>query len=262
MLKKSLGLAVFALGSLSGCAYMTGEHYSKQTINAVNQSEENLTNRIEELDSNLDKQTDYIASLESEIINLSNEVEVLKQRQHAYFNSVRKAQSNSNSATVTSNITVTDLAEPQTRPGMVTLGSLENVGIDIVKTDFTARVDTGATTSSINAVDLQEFERNGQKWVKFHISDETAPEDRKWVEAPIIKHVKIRQSSTNSLERRPVVELWIKIGSIHEKAQFTLADRTQMDYPILLGREFIQDVAYVDVSREFIESQAPKKNSK
>nr|WP_231897435.1 ATP-dependent zinc protease [Vibrio rumoiensis] len=240
---------------------MTGEHYSQQTIEAVNRSEENLSNRIEELDSNLDKQTDYISSLESEIINLNNEVEVLRRNQQNLINATRKSRSTPSTSSATSNIVVTNM-EPQTRPGMVTLGSLESIDIDIVKTAFIARVDTGATTSSINAVDLQEFERNGKKWVKFHISDETAPEDRKWVEAPIIRHVKIRQSSTNALERRPVVELWIKIGSVHEKAQFTLADRSQMDYPILLGREFIQDVAYVDVSREFIESKAPKKASK
>lgn len=257
MLKKSLGIAVFSLGSLSGCAYMTGEHYSQQTIQAIDQSTESLSNRIEEVDSNLDKQTDYISSLESEIINLNNEVEVLKRNQQSFINAQRKAQQTSNNSSATSNIVVTSM-EPQTRPGMVTLGSLESINIDIVKTTFIARVDTGATTSSINAVDLQEFERNGKKWVKFHISDETKPEDRKWVEAPIVRHVKIRQSSSDALERRPVVDIWIKIGSVHEKAQFTLADRSQMDYPILLGREFIRDVAYVDVSREFIESKAPQ----
>ena len=58
------------------------------------------------------------------------------------------------------------------------------------------------------------------------------------------------------------MSFWIKIGSVHEKAQFTLADRSQMDYPILLGREFIQDIAYVDVSREFIESKAVSNTSK
>ena len=168
MLKKSLGFAAFALSSLSGCAYITGEHYSEQTIKAVNQSEKSLSNQIEELDSNLDRQTDYIASLESEIINLSNEVEVLKRRQQSYFNSIRKPQATSASS-VTSNIVVSNL-EPQTRPGMVTLGSLETVNIDIVNSTFTARVDTGATTSSINAVDLQEFERNGKKWVIWFIN--------------------------------------------------------------------------------------------
>ncbi|OEF24826.1 ATP-dependent zinc protease family protein [Vibrio rumoiensis] len=256
MLKYTITLAVFTL--LSGCALLGNEEYSQKTIDAVSKSEQNITNRIAELDSNMDKQTDYIDSLESEIINLSNEVELLKKHQQRYAVSKKSTQA-ATTPPSSSNVVVADL-EPQSRPGMVTLGSLEKVYIDVVKSDFTARVDTGATTSSINAVDMQEFERNGKKWVKFHVSDnETEAKDRKWVEAPIVRHVKIRQSSTNSLERRPVVELWIKIGSVHEKAQFTLADRSQMDYPILLGREFIQDVAFVDVSREFIESKSTKK---
>lgn len=260
MLKHTINLAALTL--LSGCAFMSNEEYAQKTIDAVSQSEQNITSRIDELDSNIDKQTDYIDSLESEIINLSNEVELLKKRQQRYMLANKKSQDNVNNASVSSNVVVTNL-EPQTRPGMVTLGSLERVYIDVVKSAFISRVDTGATTSSINAIDMQEFERNGKKWVKFHISDkEIEDKDRKWVEAPIVRHVKIRQSSTDSLDRRPVVELWIKIGSVHEKAQFTLADRSQMDYPILLGREFIQDVAFVDVSREYIESKASKNNSK
>lgn len=34
-----------------------------------------------------------------------------------------------------------------------------------------------------------------------------------------------------------------------KKAQFTLADRSQMDYPVLLGREFFKDIALVDVGK-------------
>ncbi|MFV0575100.1 MAG: ATP-dependent zinc protease [Vibrio sp.] len=258
--KKSLAIAVFTITSLSGCAYMNGEHYSQQTIDAVKQSEQTISSKMAELDANLAKQNEYIASLEKEVISLNDQVEVLQQQQRNEA-VLRKQQVATATAAIQSTVSMTN-AEPQVRSGMVTLGSLENVNLDAAESSFVARVDTGATTSSINAVDMQEFERNGKKWVKFHISDETAPEDRVWIEAPIVRHVKIRQSTNEELERRPVVDLWIKIGQLHEKAQFTLADRSQMDYPILLGREFIQDVAFVDVSREFVESKAPKKQKK
>jgi hypothetical protein len=146
---------------------------------------------------------------------------------------------------------------------MVTLGSLENIYINLVKSVFVARVDTGATTSSINAVDMQNFERDGKKWIKFHVPDEqTAPIDRKWIEAPIVRYVKIRQSNTDDLERWPVIELWVKIGRVREKSQCILIDCALMDYPILLGREFIKDVALDDVNRDFIESKSPKKAAK
>jgi hypothetical protein len=56
-----------------------------------------------------------------------------------------------------------------------------------------------------------------------------------------------------------VIELWVKLGKIHEKAQFTLADRSQMSHPVLLGREFIRDIAVVDVSKKIHPYGNPKK---
>lgn len=259
MLKNTVLVTTLAL--LSGCASMSNEEYSQKTIAALSKSEENITQKIDTLNSHIEKQTAYIDNLESKIVDLNVEVELLKLRQQRFFNAAKNAKDEIiRNETATSNVVIANL-KPQERSGMVTLGSLERVYIDIIKSDFIARVDTGATTSSINAIDIQEFERNGEKWVKFHVSDdETAEEDQKWVEAPVVRFVKIRQSSTESLERRPVIQLWVKIGQVHEKVQFTLADRTQMDYPILLGREFIQDVAFVDVSQKYIESKEKVKN--
>lgn len=57
------------------------------------------------------------------------------------------------------------------------------------------------------------------------------------------------------MERRAVVELWVRLGKIHEKTQFTLADRSQMTHPVLLGREFIRDIAVVDVSKQYIQTK-------
>jgi hypothetical protein len=254
MFKNIIAFVVLAL--LSGCAFMTQDQSLNQTLQAVSNSEQNIIQKLDGLGTNSNKQADLIVGLEAKIDQLSRDVDFLKQARQ------QGMSANTLSASASSNVITTDLA-PQVNSGMVTLGSLEKVYIDVVKSSFVARVDTGATTSSINAIDIQKFERDGKRWIKFHVSDEhTAPENRKWVEAPITRYVKIRQSSTHDLERRPVIELWVKIGKVHEKSQFTLTDRTQMDYPILLGREFIQDVALVDVSRDFIESKAPKKHSK
>jgi hypothetical protein len=82
-----------------------------------------------------------------------------------------------------------------------------------------------------------------------------AVEDQKWIEAPVVRYVKIRQSTNDQTERRAVIELWVKVGNIHEKAQFTLADRSQMSHPVLLGREFIKDIALVDVSKKYVQTE-------
>lgn len=261
-----LFLVIFGL---SGCALFHREDQTQKTIEAINISEKAITNTLNELKLHLDNQTDSIAQLESKVINLNSEIDSLKQNQR-YIIAVQKRSNKTSgfnsipgpsSSVVTSNVNAQSTQNIASQ-GIVTLGSLETIYIDTINSAFTARVDTGATTSSINAIDMQEFERNGKKWIKFHVSgDETLDDEQKWVEAPIIRHVKIRQASSNELERRPVVELWIKMGRIHEKAQFTLADRTLMDYPILLGREFMQDVAVVDVGRDFIESSPISKKT-
>ncbi|MGL6175598.1 MAG: ATP-dependent zinc protease family protein, partial [Vibrionaceae bacterium] len=119
-----------------------------------------------------------------------------------------------------------------------------------------ARVDTGATTSSINATDVQEFERDGKTWVRFNIANHSALAGEPKltpVEVMVKRWAKIRQSAADEVERRPVVELQLRIGNLHEKAQFTLADRSQLTYPLLLGREFFKDLAVVDVSKAYIQ---------
>lgn len=245
----------------SGCALLNSEQYTKHTTEVVNKSEQGIIEKIDTLDAKIVGQSKTMDGLVTQVSKLVDEVASLKSNQVESLSAKNSTLAAPISTEISSNIVVDDL-EPQVRTGMITLGSLETVYIDLVKSTFIARVDTGAATSSINAVDMQKFERNGRRWVKFHVSDDETPaEERKWIESPIIRHVKIRQASMNDLERRPVVELWVKIGSVHEKAQFTLTDRTQMDHPLLLGREFIQDVAFVDVSRDYIESNPPKKKS-
>ena len=43
------------------------------------------------------------------------------------------------------------------------------------------------------------------------------------------------------------------LGDVEDVFEFTLADRSHLDYEMLLGRNFLTDVALVDVSRKFIQ---------
>ncbi|GAM71859.1 hypothetical protein JCM19236_1484 [Vibrio sp. JCM 19236] len=83
------------------------------------------------------------------------------------------------------------------------LGSIEMVEFEQINQSFEARIDTGAATSSLNAVDIQEFERNGNKWVRFNLStDKEEDAEPVWMEAPLIRYAKVRQSNTAKAERR------------------------------------------------------------
>lgn len=132
------------------------------------------------------------------------------------------------------------------------VGQVEWLWIEAVNKVYEARVDTGATTSSISATQITPFEKDGKSWVKFQL----APDDSEIlyeIEAPLVRYARIKQASADGHDRRPVASLTVRLGNMTEVAEFTLTDRTDMSYPILLGREFLQDVAIVDVARKKVQ---------
>ncbi|WP_295891033.1 ATP-dependent zinc protease [uncultured Vibrio sp.] len=144
--------------------------------------------------------------------------------------------------------------EPKkTEDGKLILGDQEWVYIPGLKQSFKARVDTGATTSSVSAQDIVQFERDGKDWVKFKLDmGETLSKE---IALPIQRWVKIRQASSEESEKRPVIVAWVQVGDLKEKTEFTLSDREHMKFSILLGRSFFKDVAIVDVSKKFVQDK-------
>ncbi|MUK62090.1 hypothetical protein GNP81_01860 [Aliivibrio fischeri] len=141
--------------------------------------------------------------------------------------------------------------ELKTADGKLLLGEEEWIYIKAINHNAKARIDTGATTSSISAVDIEMFERDGKNWVKFKLAHNE--KETKEFESPVSRIVTIRQSSTEKRTDRPVIEAWVQIGDLKTKTEFTLNDRTHMTFPVLLGRTFFRDVAVVDVSKKFIQ---------
>lgn len=144
----------------------------------------------------------------------------------------------------------------KTDDGKLILGDEEWVFVPGLKEAFKARVDTGATTSSINAADTVDFERDGKDWVKFKIEHDGTT--TKEISLPVERWVKIKQSSAEGTQRRAVVVASIQIGDLKDKTEFTLADRTHLSFPILLGRSFFRDVAVVDVSQKYVQKKVIK----
>lgn len=135
------------------------------------------------------------------------------------------------------------------------LGRSEWIGLPNVGTYLQARVDSGADTSSLSANDITSFERDGEDWVRFKLGldDEDSVVESvrdSWLEAPVERRVRITQASGE--ESRPVIELLMTLGPIRETVEFTLTDRRQLDYPVLLGRRFLMDIAIIDVAEDFL----------
>ena len=121
------------------------------------------------------------------------------------------------------------------RPNKQIIGEVENVYLQPPGVILKARIDTGATTSSLNALNIQLFERDGEEWVRF---DLPGPDDENatTLERPLVREVVIIQSDSHQGEERPVVEMELRIGTVVQMTEFTLSDRTHLEFPVLVGR--------------------------
>ncbi|WP_255199575.1 RimK/LysX family protein [Marinobacter lutaoensis] len=134
--------------------------------------------------------------------------------------------------------------------GKVVVGEVEKFYLAEAGLVYTARIDSGAETSSIDARNITRFERDGNNWVRF---DVPVPGTDRFVtlEKEISRRVRIVQASADESERRVVVELQFAIGDHKQVAEFTLADRSNLTYEVLIGRNILRDVMLVDVGKEF-----------
>lgn len=130
------------------------------------------------------------------------------------------------------------------------IGSEELILLSNLQEKYKARIDTGATTSSLNATDIVEFERDGIKWVRFNFS-QAINNETQIIEAKVARTILIRQANNSEPTRRPIIELPVQLGDMKMLTEFTLADRSHMTFPVLLGRTFLKDIVMVDVARTY-----------
>lgn len=133
---------------------------------------------------------------------------------------------------------------------LLTVGQIENVRVDTFKLTFKAKIDSGALLTSINALDMKKFERDGKKWVRFAVlHPETG--QKVFYELPILRTKVIKQLN-GKYQERPVVSLTLSIGNIKEPVDVTLSDRTGYLYQLLIGRNFMENRMLIQVGKTFI----------
>ncbi len=125
------------------------------------------------------------------------------------------------------------------------IGEIEPVRFPPMKGALLARIDTGAAGSSINAQNIQSFEREGKKWISFDIVNSETGEKYHF-EKRLYKQITIKRQLKN--EDRYVVMMMIHIGKEKLNIPFSLANRERFDYPVLIGRNIIKGRAIVDPS--------------
>lgn len=118
-----------------------------------------------------------------------------------------------------------------------------------------ARVDSGAKTSALHAVNISAFEKDGEKWVKFDVNP--LQNNGKTIihcEAKMVDK-RIVKSSSGSRESRYVIKTTLVLGETAWDIELTLTNRDSMGYRMLLGREAMGGRILVDPEKHFLLGQ-------
>ena len=138
-------------------------------------------------------------------------------------------------------------------PARVIAGWVEKVRIENQDYEVKAKLDTGAKTSSIHATDIKSFKKDGKRWVKFTLKLKDSKDNNHEItmEKPRSRKAKIKNQNGEH-DRRYVVDLKLCFNGREYVTEFTLAERTDYIYDILLGRQFLEKTAIVDSKKTFL----------
>lgn len=133
------------------------------------------------------------------------------------------------------------------------IGRLEYINIpDLNLNKISAKIDTGAYTGAIHAENIEEIERDGEKFLTFTILDSEHPEyEDVMYEISDYRMKKVKSSSASGYEERFMILVSIEIAGETLEAELSLTDRKGMRVPILIGRKPLKKRFIIDTSKKY-----------
>jgi len=129
------------------------------------------------------------------------------------------------------------------RKEIVSFPMLDLIGLE-------AKIDTGAYTSALHCKDIELKNINGSTHLCFKLLDDSHPEykDKEFRFTQFDK--KIIKSSFGESEERYLIKTNIILAGKKISLIISLTDRTNMKYPVLIGRRLLNKKFIVDVSKK------------
>lgn len=122
----------------------------------------------------------------------------------------------------------------------VVLSSLGGIGL-------MAKLDTGARSSALHAVDIIYVKHRSAIWVEFDLPDIDQSKRHRF-RLPLAEHRSVK-SSIGTSQIRPVVVLDLCMAGQRWSSEVTLTDRSDMELPMLIGRSALKGRFVVDPAR-------------
>ncbi len=129
----------------------------------------------------------------------------------------------------------------------VIVGRFEHVDIVGKFKDVPAKIDTGAYRSSIHATNIEVLKLNGKDVLKFTLLGHPVANNHRTLETRSFNIRKVR-SSNGQLTTRYEINLRVRLGYKIFSTPFTLIDRSNNIFPILIGRKALNKRFIVDPS--------------
>ena len=129
---------------------------------------------------------------------------------------------------------------------------------DLSSARIPAKIDTGARTSSLHASDIERFDRDGHRWLRFLLDVGHGLSEPVVVEVQRADRRTIT-SSNGETELRPIIKTQLRLGNQVFAAEFSLRDRSDMKFPILIGRSALRGRFLVDSGRSYLQSDADER---
>ncbi len=180
--------------------------------------------------------------------NTTQDITTKEQKTVKNSESTKVIQKKPESIQVTQKAKLTTNSKEEPKSSIIIIGEAEYVYLPRTKIKLKARIDTGATTTSINALNIKSFERDGKKWVKFELLDEKKKVYKRSL--PIYEVIQVKRHGAE-VQNRYVVKMRINLGTSSQLIRVSLTDRSKFTYPVLVGRNLLRGVAVVDVSKKY-----------
>ncbi|KWV93181.1 RimK/LysX family protein [Erythrobacter sp. YT30] len=121
---------------------------------------------------------------------------------------------------------------------------------DLGLSGIPAKIDSGARTSSLHGRVTEQFERDGVPFVRFAVDWDDISHECEAVRVD----VRGITSSNGKTQRRYVIKSPLKIGSQTFRAEISLADRSDMKFPMLIGRSALRRRFVVDSGHSWLQT--------
>ena len=235
---------------LAGCGFVKQEDEAEHRMFldslkeaselSVQQGEENLS-LLSQLHEQQAEISTLVTTLNQNLNSLGSELQQRSKPKHIVDNESSKAQ----------------IAHSEGRIGSKSvIGRVEWLWLPDMQRYFAGQLNTALDESLIYADDMMRFEREGDPWLRFSVERQGWPSE---VEARITAQKRFSYPGTTQVLKAPVVSLPVELSGFSDAIDFLVIERKKTYPQFVVGRNFLTDIALVDVSQKYIFDRDPER---